>query len=487
MGSRAKRSMSDVSVKKTVTLQPREVIVLDIDKQNEILMRLKDEEDPIELYKQMLIDAWSVQEIKSQPSGSVRDLGPQAYEVIVHPSKREELPIVGYTPLYAKRFRAEKVEELETEVTVQDAPIRPKDVPRELISAQSSQMFLQLLEEINAKASYMTPFDKFVPHEDLLPQLDPAVAASLLASAEIDPVRGTIGDRKKEEESIEAQLNLPDFEELLESNDEIKKEMKENMRFWHTISGHVPAHPPSPEELKLLDFGVLCNMYMGSWGMDEDSMLLKFFYKFQYDDSWRARLKKGCHGILDECNVQKCGICPPVTDKDMSTMKDEHFFEIEDKEDYKNVVMALREEYNNKTDADTNWDFKQLIMNPVDSDLDSDGFVSDDDLILCRERRPSSKEWIKGKGPWVAPAKFDVPPPDEEDLRPCDVTCEDVEMLKFRDIIHTKDTATLEQETVELMKKKLERKKADERKGIYWRAKSNYLYRWPDFRRKVKK
>ncbi|KAF6214082.1 hypothetical protein GE061_011813 [Apolygus lucorum] len=486
MGSRANRSASDVSVKKTVSLKPREVILLDKDKQHEMLSRLNNADDSTDLYKQMLIDAWSVQEIKAQRSGSVRELGPQAYEVIVHSSKKEELPIVGYTPLYAKRFRADKTE-VQPEVTVQKESVRPKSIPKELKSAQSSQMFLQLLEEINTKASYMTPFDKFVPHEDLLPQLDPAVAASLLASAEIDPVRGTVGDRKKEEEIIEAQLNLPDFEELLESNEEIKRKMKENMKFWWTISGHVPAHPPTQEELKLLDFGVLCNMYMGSWGMDEDSMLLKFFYKFQYDDSWRERLKKGCYEILDECNSQNCGICPPVTDKDMSMMKDEHFFEIEDKEEYRDIVMALREEYNKMNEADTNWDFTQLIMNPVDSDLDSDGFVSDEDLILCREKRPSSKEWIKGGGPWVAPAKFEVPPHDEEDLRPGDFTCEDVEMLKFRDIIRTKDTASLEQETVELMKKKLEKKKADERKGIYWRAKSNYLYRWPDFRRKGKK
>lgn len=69
------------------------------------------------------------------------------------------------------------------------------------------------------------------------------------------------------------------------------------------------------------------------------------------------------------------------------------------------------------------------------------------------------------------------------------MNCEDIEYLRYRNIVPQKpgDQAALEAATLELMRAKYEKKKADEKKGYFWRGKSNYVYRWPDFRKKPKK
>ncbi|BET02145.1 Hypothetical protein NTJ_14962 [Nesidiocoris tenuis] len=252
------------------------------------------------------------------------------------------------------------------------------------------------------------------------------------------------------------------------------------------MCNHKKPVPPTEEEIKLLEYATLCNIYMGTWGHDEDSMMLKFFYKFHYDDTFRERIKNGCFNLLDECVPTVCGVCKPVTDREMANVPDEHFYEIEDKRDYDDVVVKIREEFSKKLVSDT--DFNRYIMNQNDSDLDTDSFVSDSELELCPPEKPSSREWIRHPvktGASVCQKAKNTENGNDEDTDKSDYQCQsEVERLKCKNLFPRTDLASLQNSTFDLMKKRFQDKLEDEEYGIAWRPKGNYVYKIPKYGRK---
>ncbi|XP_014243216.1 uncharacterized protein LOC106663134 isoform X2 [Cimex lectularius] len=249
---------------------------------------------------------------------------------------------------------------------------------------------------------------------------------------------------------------------------------------------------PLPEphlESAHLDYALIMNMLDGNWGTDEDQTIAQITFKYIHDESFRKRLARECHSLIDECD---CPLHDKITYEKLMNLDDSSFYEIETEEDKKQVVDRLRKEFRERYEDDMNMDMERVINPGPDSDEDDDYYV--EGLKRDEIKMPEITDFQDPKA-WL---NLEQPERDVE-LKCCDMAHSEealldrkgypdrprikIDRLRMKDMVKVRDRKNIEEVVEKMYQDKVHQFRVDEFKGIKWKPKKIYAYKRPDWRR----